>query len=308
MHGIVYFLLQQFVESNWDNATWSSMFDSAGLDRKAYLPTEVYPDAEILALVEAGANVAHVSQEEVLASFGRFLAPNLLAIHGALLQPEWRTLATILNTEEVMHAMVRQSKPGAQPPVLKCVQGDDDTLQVIYTSPRKLCPLAKGIMQGIADHFKESIKIEDQSCMLKGDLFCSMSVAVIDPTRETNHTNVDWSTPMQVRGQKATKPERLGDYLLQDLVGGTHEFFSTQAVYRLDGIPQGGPDRHGFTTELNTEIEYFRYVGGFLLPEPEHPDGRLQHGIGHEFGPLGTPDVGGDIGFADAAQNIGDLF
>ena len=220
MHGIVYFLLQQFVESNWDNATWSSMFDSAGLERKTYLPTDVYPDAEVLALVEAGAQVAGVSEEEVLTSFGRFLAPNLLAIHGALIQPDWRTLETILNTEEVMHAMVRQSKPGAQPPVLKCVQGDDAKLQVIYTSPRKLCSLAKGIMLGIADHFDETIQIDDQSCMLNGDFFCSMSVAVVDQAADTDSTNASRATPADTgRHGRRDRPQRLGEYQIKELIG-----------------------------------------------------------------------------------------
>jgi predicted hydrocarbon binding protein len=47
---------------------------------------------------------------------------------------------------------------------------------VTYTSERKLCAVAKGIIQGIASHFQERVVIRERECMLKGAPACLISV------------------------------------------------------------------------------------------------------------------------------------
>ena len=47
---------------------------------------------------------------------------------------------------------------------------------ISYSSQRKMCALAKGIVKGIASHFKEAVSITESQCMLKGDPTCKLVV------------------------------------------------------------------------------------------------------------------------------------
>ncbi len=50
-------------------------------------------------------------------------------------------------------------------------------MTISYRSPRKLCALAKGIVRGAAAHYKVDITISEESCMLRGNPECLITVA-----------------------------------------------------------------------------------------------------------------------------------
>ena len=43
---------------------------------------------------------------------------------------------------------------------------------------RKLCSVAKGIVRGVAAHYKEPVSITEGSCMLRGGRDCQILVRV----------------------------------------------------------------------------------------------------------------------------------
>src|SRR5262249_34163774 len=90
--------------------------------------------------------------------------------------PEWKTLDLLENTEKLIHTAVRVGNPGARPPVLSCVRSTLDELQIVYSSERQLCRVAKGIVKGVARHYGETVHITDDACMLRGDPFCALQV------------------------------------------------------------------------------------------------------------------------------------
>lgn len=45
-----------------------------------------------------------------------------------------------------------------------------------YESPRKLCAFAEGLVQGAADHFEETVVIEQPLCMNRGDAHCRLAI------------------------------------------------------------------------------------------------------------------------------------
>jgi serine/threonine protein kinase len=125
--------------------------------------------------------------------------------------------------------------PGAQPPILDVVRTSDDELRIIYTSDRKLCRLAKGILVGIARHFGESISVTDEACMHNGDPFCALHVTRIPTLRETavvvgaetvivpRHSDVDAAAqrefPFLQFPVLSGDLGRLGEYRIVELLG-----------------------------------------------------------------------------------------
>src|SRR5262245_9069579 len=176
MHGLIFLQLQKFARKQFGPQAWESLLLEANLPLQSYSPARAYPDEDLVALIGAASRILGMSDGAVVESFGEFIAPELLRLQGRLLKPEWKTLDVIENTEPLIHAAVRVANPGAQPPVLDVVRTSADELRIIYTSERKLCRLAKGILEGIARHFGESIAVEDEACMHNGDSFCALHV------------------------------------------------------------------------------------------------------------------------------------
>jgi hypothetical protein len=80
--------------------------------------------------------------------------------------------------EERIHDLVRATIPDAAPPRLHVTPLGRHDVVVTYTSERRLCRLAEGLVDGVADYYGENARIEHPQCMLRGDLACALFVAL----------------------------------------------------------------------------------------------------------------------------------
>ncbi|MFM7291669.1 MAG: protein kinase domain-containing protein [Planctomycetia bacterium] len=177
MHGLIFFYLQKFADVAAAGSTsWTGIRASTTTSVGKFLPAGVYPDADAVAILTAIAETTGRPLPAILGEFGEFLAPHLVKVARSVIDPTWRTLDLIEHTEDIIHAMIRSTTPGAAPPVLEAVRPSPAELHLVYSSARRLCPLAVGLMRGIAAHYGETIHIEEPSCLLRGDPFCSFVV------------------------------------------------------------------------------------------------------------------------------------
>ena len=177
MHGLIFFYLQKFADVAAAGSTsWKGIRSSVTTTASKFLPSGTYPDADAVAILSTIAETTGRPLPSILEEFGEFLAPHLVKVAGTVIDPTWRTLDLIEHTESIIHTMVRKTNPGAAPPVLETVRQSPDELHLVYSSARRLCPLAVGLMRGIAAHYGESIRIEEPSCLLRGDPFCSFVI------------------------------------------------------------------------------------------------------------------------------------
>ena len=177
MHGTIFVELEKFVTAQLGEGAWEKLKAEAGIGAaRAYRPKFIYPDEELLALVQAGSKITGMPIPALLEAYGEFVAPALMDMYRHAVDPSWRTLDLIEHTEESIHTVVRVDHEGAKPPYLRAERRGPNEVAVFYTSPRKLCPVARGISRGIAAHYGESIDIEDVRCMHRGDEDCLMVV------------------------------------------------------------------------------------------------------------------------------------
>lgn len=176
MHGIIFSELKRYAEDRLGDDCWRELLVEAGLDSRLYLAVTTYPDEEAIALVGAAAARAGLPVPAALEGFGVFIAPTLLSMYKSHVRPEWRTLDLLENTEPTIHTVVRRRNPGASPAVLRCTREASDRLELVYSSERRLCPLAIGIVRGVAAHYGEQITIDQTQCMYDGADSCTMAV------------------------------------------------------------------------------------------------------------------------------------
>src|SRR6202022_5034025 len=116
MHGIIFSQLRKYVETKQGSRAWSTLLKRAQLENRAYLSVSEYPDAEMDALISAGALISGQPATVVLEDFGVFIAPSLMNMYGHLIPRDWKTLDVIEKTEETIHNEVRGKPPAQNPP------------------------------------------------------------------------------------------------------------------------------------------------------------------------------------------------
>jgi heme-NO-binding protein len=180
VHGIILTELQKFVTERHGVQAWQNILGRGGLPTTFYMTSATYPDAHVVAIVDAASAMTGASPAALLEAFGEALVPGLVQVYGRLIEPEWRTLDLIEYTEQTIHSVVRRQNPGADPPRLQCNRLAPNEVLVTYTSARKLCAVAKGIIRGIATHFQDRILIRERECMLKDGRACKISVRLVE--------------------------------------------------------------------------------------------------------------------------------
>ena len=82
----------------------------------------------------------------------------------------------VLTVETRIHELVRATIPKARPPELGVTELGDDGVSIVYSSPRRLCVLLRGLAEGTARHYGERTSIVEETCMHRGDDVCRFAV------------------------------------------------------------------------------------------------------------------------------------
>lgn len=176
MHGVILYELNGFATRRVGPDRWREVLRAQGLENDVFTPLETQPDERVMALVAALAREAGVPQADVLREFGSWLAPHLLALYAPLIMPSWGPAEILQHVETVIHRAVRLRDPAATPPSLVTRRLGPDEVEIVYTSPRRLCALATGLIQGIATCHGRRADIDQPTCMHRGDAACLLSV------------------------------------------------------------------------------------------------------------------------------------
>lgn len=175
MKGVIFNLLEEAVIREHGLAAWSGLLDSTGLDG-CYSSLGSYPDAEMLALVDAGAAALAITPGDVLTWFGRAAIPLLTERYEVFFKPHRKSRNFITGVNDIIHPEVRKLYAGAVCPHFHFHDREDGRLGVAYQSPRRLCRLAHGFILGTADYYGEQVTIEHLSCMQNDDPVCRLAL------------------------------------------------------------------------------------------------------------------------------------
>lgn len=178
MKGIIFNLFEEVLTQELGEKAWDDVLDRAGLEG-SYTSLGNYSDQEFLALLRATPKTDGVDDRELLRWFGRISVPLLAERYPVFFDGHASTRSFLLTLNDIIHPEVRRLYPGADVPVFDFnpvpgLEVGEDGLTVGYRSPRRLCALAEGFIQGAAEHFGEHVTIEQPECMSRGDERCAL--------------------------------------------------------------------------------------------------------------------------------------
>ncbi|MDJ0367084.1 heme NO-binding domain-containing protein [Hymenobacter sp. H14-R3] len=160
MHGTIFTLLKRYVQTQYDHSTWLKLVEAANLESGDFSHKEVYPDEHIYALIGQAATKIGISAGELHEKFGEYLVPDLMYMYQKYINPDWRTLEMLENTEHSLHNQVRREHPENSPPVLQVKRLNDNEVMINYVSQRRMSGLAIGIVRGLAAYYDEADRID----------------------------------------------------------------------------------------------------------------------------------------------------
>jgi hypothetical protein len=109
-------------------------------DEPQYTLSDAYPDEQFLSLFGQACTRTGMPPEQMLFDFGVFTAATTFArLYSVLFKLSPSARDFLLTVETPIHDTVRVSMPDAQPPKLAVTDLGEDGLQILYTSPRRLC-------------------------------------------------------------------------------------------------------------------------------------------------------------------------
>ena len=176
MHGVIFLELNRFVGAEFGSQVWKPAVADAGLSSPVFLPTQLYPDPDFLAIVSAVCRRTGREPAALLEAFGVHIVPSLASLYAALIDANWTLLDLLERTEETIHRVVRIRAAGAAPPRLKIRRLDPHQAEITYMSSRKMCAFARGIVRGLSKLYEEPVDVTEPECMHHGAAACRILV------------------------------------------------------------------------------------------------------------------------------------
>lgn len=177
MKGIVFNILEEVVVANHGEAVWDDLLDAAG-SNGAYTSLGSYPDDQMMRLVKAASDTLAIPPADVLRWFGRQAMPRLAVRYSDFFTAQDSTRSFVLALNTIIHPEVRKLYAGAHCPHFDFEDEAGGALLIGYHSPRRLCALAHGFIEGVADHYHEHAEVEHLECMNRGDQRCLMRMTL----------------------------------------------------------------------------------------------------------------------------------
>jgi hypothetical protein len=175
MKGIIMCILSEMVESQFGMLEWNEVLDDAGLTG-VYTSSALYSDAELLTLVSIISERNHVSVDDLIFAFGRYLFPAFSGRYPNLISPYDNLLDFLESIDTVIHVEVKKMHPDAVTPVFSHERLSDRQLRLEYQSERHFCRLALGLIDGAAEHFKQAYDLVHEPCLIHGGDHCGFLI------------------------------------------------------------------------------------------------------------------------------------
>lgn len=176
MHGVIFDELESFVTEEYGPDAWDDLLETADTDHEAFLPTQAYPDSDLVEIVKTASESTDEPVQDLLYAFGEYTASDLLEMYEVQIADEWGYLDLISNTEEQIHKVVRRDMPEAEPPELQTKRVSEDEVRIRYASERQMCSVLEGIATGMASAYGTRADISQAQCMLEGASECHVSI------------------------------------------------------------------------------------------------------------------------------------
>jgi hypothetical protein len=227
MHGLIFVTWEKYLTERFGSGFLSAYRGAIGeAIANAPLASRLYDDATLLAGVGAASKISGLSADTLLREYGRYFIINGLTSHlCTYVLSQVHSGRDLLLTMRDVHARLRRTEEGLTPPLFNYeLSSHPNEVVLLYDSPRKVCDVLWGAIEGAAERYGEHVHIVEETCMKQGASFCRL-IARFSPPQASKQRHLQ--VHAQVTRQQTQK-----------------EF----AEIVLDFLPEGGRGPTGSVT------------------------------------------------------------
>lgn len=180
MHGLVFVTWEKYLSERFTSSILKEYRDAlAGTPATVMLASRVYDDDLLLTGIATVSHITRVPLETLLREFGRYFITNGLTRHlCAYILSQVHSGRDLLLAMHDAHQQMSRLPEGLTPPLFQYSTQSQkpDELTLIYDSPRKLCSVLMGAIEGAAERYGEQVHVVEQTCMKRGDFVCRFDI------------------------------------------------------------------------------------------------------------------------------------
>jgi Haem-NO-binding len=192
MHGLIFVTWEKFLSEQFGSSFLVRYRSTIGETMATSpLTSRVYDDATLLGGVGAACQLSGLSADLLLRAFGNYFILNGLTSHlcAYLLTSVYSGYDLLLAMRDA-HEQMRRTSEALTPPLFRYEvhSSNPGALVLIYDSPRRLCPVLWGAIEGAAKRYGEKVKVVERTCMKQGARVCRFEVQFFaSPETQVEH-------------------------------------------------------------------------------------------------------------------------
>ncbi len=272
MHGLIFVTWEKYLSERFGSSLLKTYRKTMGETAAgAPLVSLVYNDATLLAGVGVACHLTSLSADVLLRDYGRYFMVNGLTSHlCAYLLTQVHSGRELLLTMRTVHQQMSRTPDGLTPPLFgyEALPGDPQGLVLIYESPRQVCSLLMGAIEGAAERYGEQVHLVEQTCMKQGAAACCF---VLHFAPSLSCSGASQETPQQHELHRAQ--QQLASLVLSLL---PHEEGMTLGnLYSLLQRGRGNPQEFRLSVLLEA-LRHLQFVG-LVASSANQPGDDLTH-------------------------------
>ena len=176
MHGLIFVTWEKYISERFGETLLKEYREAIGeTAATSPLASRTYSDEVLLAGVGAACKLTGLPLDTLLWEYGRYFMLNGLTSHlCAYLLTKVNNGRELLLMMRKAHAQMRRLPDGLTPPLFEyqAISASPHELALIYDSPRHLCALLWGAIEGAAQRYGQRVQVVEVSCMKHGAPIC----------------------------------------------------------------------------------------------------------------------------------------
>lgn len=161
MKGIVFTEFIEMVESKFGYDMMDDILESSNLPSGGiYTAVGTYDHTEMVQLVVGLSKRTEVPISQLLKTYGKHLFTVFTKGYPHFFENTNNVFDFFEQIDLYIHVEVRKLYPDAELPKFDTHRPDNNTLEMLYQSERKMSDLADGLIEAAIEYYKESAKVE----------------------------------------------------------------------------------------------------------------------------------------------------